>query len=78
MLADVRAGIEALTAAAPAARHDDWLARTQKYREDWYADAAQTRGSDHVPLRPERLCADLNAVLPDDAIVVADTGFSAL
>ncbi len=30
--------------------------------------------SDATPIRPERLVADLNAVLPDDAVVVCDPG----
>ncbi len=78
LLCDVRAGLEALARATPAQRHDDWLARTRKYAEDWYAEAEIRRNSDHIPLRPERLCRELNAVLPDDAILVADTGFSAI
>jgi acetolactate synthase-1/2/3 large subunit len=31
-------------------------------------------GSDDTPIRPERIVADLQAVLPDDAIVIADPG----
>jgi len=31
-----------------------------------------------VPLRPERLCREINEVLPDDGVVVSDTGHSGM
>jgi acetolactate synthase-1/2/3 large subunit len=34
--------------------------------------------SDQLPMRPERLCAELQQVLPNDAILIADTGYAAL
>jgi acetolactate synthase-1/2/3 large subunit len=34
--------------------------------------------SDAVPVRPERLCAELTRFVPDDAIVVADTGHAGM
>jgi acetolactate synthase-1/2/3 large subunit len=34
--------------------------------------------SEAVPIRPERLCADITAELPENAVVVADTGYSAI
>jgi acetolactate synthase I/II/III large subunit len=34
--------------------------------------------SDQVPVRPERLCAELTAHLPDDALLVSDTGHSGM
>jgi acetolactate synthase I/II/III large subunit len=38
---------------------------------------AQCR-SEAVPVRPERLCADISAELPPNAVVVSDTGYSAI
>jgi acetolactate synthase-1/2/3 large subunit len=35
------------------------------------------RGDD-LPMRPERLCAELTAIMPDDAIVVIDTGHAGM
>src|SRR5690606_27979366 len=43
---------------------------------EWRDSVAQERASDAVPIRPERLCAALSDVLPPDAILVADTGYS--
>ena len=49
MLADVRAGLEALAAKADAAKHDDWLAHTQKFVDEWRVEAEKARASDAVP-----------------------------
>ncbi len=35
-------------------------------------------GSDDVPIRPERLCAELTDLVPDDGIVVVDTGHAGM
>ena len=75
---DVRAGLEALAAAAAAAKHDDWLAQSAKHVEEWRKEAEKGRSSDEMPMRPERLAKELNEVLPKDAILVADTGYAAL
>jgi len=78
MLSDVRAGLEALAVDADAQKHDDWLAHTQKFVDEWRVEAEQARSSDQLPMRPERLVKELNEVLPKDAIVIADTGYAAL
>lgn len=36
------------------------------------------RGSDQVPIRPERICGELSRMLPSDAIVIADTGHAGM
>lgn len=43
----------------------------------WHASVAPLRTSDQSPIQVERICAELGAALPDDAIVVADTGYAA-
>ena len=42
---------------------------------DRYQSALQ---SDAVPIRPERLCHELSKHVPDDAIVVVDTGHAGM
>jgi len=78
LLSDVRAGLEALAAVAPAAKRDEWLAQSKKHVDEWRAEAEKGRTSDEMPMRPERLAKELNDVLPKDAILVADTGYAAL
>lgn len=75
---DVRAGLEALAAAAPAAKHDEWLVQSAKHVDEWRQEAEKARSADSTPMRPERLAKELNEVLPRDAILVADTGYAAL
>jgi acetolactate synthase I/II/III large subunit len=76
--ADVRSALEALASAAGTAKHDDWLTQSRKHVDEWRKGADQARASDEVPLRPERLCRELNECLPKDAILIADTGYAAL
>src|SRR6185295_1901279 len=75
---DVRAGLEALTAATATAKREDWLNRTKGFVDEWRVEADKLRDSDAVPMHPGRVCRELNEVLPQDAILVADTGYAAL
>ena len=75
---DVRAGLEALAAACSDAKHEEWLARTRGFVTEWRAEADKAGTSESVPMRPERLLKELDAVLPKNAIVIADTGYAAL
>jgi acetolactate synthase-1/2/3 large subunit len=78
ILADVRAALEALRAAAPATKREAWLAQSKAHFDTWRSAADKNRNSDQVPLRPERICRELTEVLPKDAILFADTGYAAL
>ncbi len=77
--ADPRLALEALLPALPAAARDDGFALwAAGLMADWRAAMAPLLASDASPIRVERLCADLSAVLPEDAILVADTGYSGI
>jgi acetolactate synthase-1/2/3 large subunit len=76
--ADVAAALEALASACAAANRNEWLAQTKRFVDDWRVEAEKARSSEQVPMRPERICRELNEVLPRDAILVADTGYAAL
>ena len=78
VLADVGAGMEALAQACGAAQHADWLGHSQRYVDEWRREADKARASEQVPMRPERICGELTEVLPQDAILIADTGYAAL
>ena len=45
---------------------------------EWRAEMAPLRASDATPIRVERLCEEITAALPEDGILVADTGFSGI
>lgn len=44
----------------------------------WRAERAPDLASNDVPIRPDRLCAEITAALPADGILVADTGYSGI
>lgn len=56
------------------AQHEGWVARTQDWKRAWDAFLAPAQRDEAVPIRPDRLVADLGSVLPHDAIVLADVG----
>jgi len=56
----------------------DWAKWAEKTVEDWRKELEPRRHSAAVPIRPERLCRELTAILPADAILVADTGFAGI
>jgi acetolactate synthase-1/2/3 large subunit len=82
LVGDALVGLQALRAAATEIQADAtatrsaWIEEITSIREDWYRKAQPHRTSDAIPIRPERLCADLSEVLPDNAVLVVDTGHS--
>jgi acetolactate synthase I/II/III large subunit len=51
-----------------------WLRETLAWKRQWEADIAVRQADPAVPIRPDRLIAELQRVLPDDANVLADVG----
>ena len=56
----------------------DWARYARAVVKKWREVVAPLRHSDARPVRPERLCTELSACLPENAVVVADTGYSAI
>lgn len=78
---DAREGIRDLRAALdgadrPAAR-EDWCAGVLSRMDAWREMARARLESDETPVSMGRLMGELNAHLPDDAILIADGGFAA-
>jgi acetolactate synthase-1/2/3 large subunit len=61
-----------------ATRRRAWIAEAQAIFKDWRGKFAPLLDSDSVPIRPERICRELSEHLPDDAIVVVDTGHAGM
>lgn len=55
-----------------------WLARARAHTREWYDSYGALMGSDAEPIRPERICAELGDLVPDDGIVVVDTGHAGM
>ena len=51
-----------------------WLAEIAGWARDWEQHTAAERTADVTPLRPQRVLADLRAVLPPDGILLSDVG----
>lgn len=75
VVSDARFLLQQLLAAKQATwHHDAWLDRIAGWRKRWEAVTAPPRGSDAIPIRPERAVADLRKVIPADGIVLCDVG----
>ncbi|MCZ7657283.1 MAG: thiamine pyrophosphate-binding protein [Xanthobacteraceae bacterium] len=78
---DAKAALARMAALADrgsAARRRPWIAETQAICAAWREAHAPALASDVTPIRPERLCGELTRWMPDDAIVVVDTGHAGM
>jgi acetolactate synthase-1/2/3 large subunit len=63
---------------ASSGRRKAWVEHAQGICREYREKYASLLTSDAVPVRPERLCADLTQYVPEDAIVVVDTGHAGM
>jgi acetolactate synthase I/II/III large subunit len=78
---DVKVTVSRMLAAADrasAGKRKGWIEETGKICAEWRGKYQSLMASDAVPIRPERLCAELSRHVPDDAIVVVDTGHAGM
>ena len=73
--ATVRKLIEALE---PIGSRSDWVSRAQELVRQWREEVAPRANSEALPIIPERLCNELTQFLPDNAVLVADTGHAGI
>jgi len=64
--------------ASTAAGRKAWVAEARGICDEYAAKFRDAFASDAVPIRPERLCGELSRHVPDDAIVVVDTGHAGM
>ena len=74
LVCDVRAACEDLAAKLDAANRAEWLDFVRTEVEQWRAASSDAPPAD---VTPEALCRSLTQVLPNNAVLVADTGFAA-
>ena len=75
---DPARGVEALLARVKPRNATAWARQAAEAQAAWRREVAPLLASDASPIRPERLCAEVTRALPDDAILVSDTGYSAV
>jgi acetolactate synthase-1/2/3 large subunit len=81
VLGDAKATLALMVAhtdGATATKRKAWIMEAHKICEDWRAKYAAALASDAVPIRPERICGELTRHVPNDAIVVVDTGHAGM
>jgi acetolactate synthase I/II/III large subunit len=61
-----------------ASKRKAWVEQAQSFCKEWYGKYKSALESDAVPIRPERICHELSKHVPDDAIVVVDTGHAGM
>lgn len=69
--------IDAATKKSPQKRQP-WLSRVQGLAAEWRHAAAANLDSDAVPMRPERVCREITRALPENGVLVCDTGHSGI
>ncbi len=81
ILGDARSTLAAMVAGCEADQRADreaWTDRARRIVSEWRGKYANLIEADSTPMRPERICKELTEHMPDDAIVVVDTGHSGM
>ena len=59
-------------------RRAEWVEQARSYVADYWTESEPLRASDAVPMRPERICNEIEQWLPHDATLVVDTFHAAM
>jgi len=81
VLGDVKSVLTAMLAKADrasAGKRKAWIEEIGALRKEWYAKYDPMLRSEQVPIHPARICHELSRHVPDDAIVVVDTGHAGM
>ena len=78
VVGDARVTLRRLIETAKPANRSAWVARANGLLREWWAEMAAMSNSDAVPIRPERICKEITDFLPENAVLVTDTGHSAI
>lgn len=66
--------IDSLPAGGASGRDTEWLEEISRLKGEWEATKASEVASDEVPIKTQRLLRELADVMPENAIVLVDTG----
>lgn len=81
LLGDAKVGLRDLinlSDAGTAKNRQTWVDQVQALAQTWQSEVKLLYESDSIPIRPERICRELSRHLPDNALVVSDTGHSGM
>lgn len=79
VVGDARQAVARLADAFAARQaNEPWLQRVQSLVSAWRNEIEPLRQSEAMPIRPERLCQEVSEALPENGVLVADTGYAAI
>ena len=80
LLGDAKTTLQALIAIveSPLPSRTAWLEEIKTETQTWRKSVGPLRNSDLVPMRPERILKELGDWLPNDGVVVCDTGHAGM
>lgn len=78
ILGDAKLGLQRLAENAKPNAATDWTRRAQQRVAEWRRENAEMRNADVAPIRPERVCKEISDALPENGIVVSDTGHAGI
>lgn len=81
VLGDAKSVLAAMLAQADkstAAKRAAWVKEIGALKAEWYAKYKPMLESDAMPINPARICHELTQHVPDDAIVIVDTGHAGM
>jgi acetolactate synthase-1/2/3 large subunit len=78
VVGDAKVTLRRLIEALKPVARPAWAARANGLLREWWAEMVAVSNSDAVPIRPERICKEITDFLPENAVLVSDTGHSAI
>lgn len=75
---DVKTVLNQLISKLPQKRRPEWRKQVAACLKETLSTQLNRMKSDTTPIQPDRLCHELSRAMPDDAILVSDTGYSAI
>jgi acetolactate synthase-1/2/3 large subunit len=75
---DAKTVISQLLISVSENKRPDWLKEVELLKNDTFEKYKMMLESNEIPINSARLCAELEKVIPDNGILVSDTGFTAI
>ena len=75
---DAKATVARLNDVLEPLERAEWVSRAQQIVREWREETEPDFRSDAQPIRPERLCQEFTDHLPDNAMLVSDTGHAGI
>jgi acetolactate synthase-1/2/3 large subunit len=77
LMGDAKTVVRQLLHVSSKTKRTEWRSEVAGYVKNTFDEYKVSQEMNNTPIKPERLCHEISKVLPDDAVIVADTGYSA-